>query len=244
MWKSERMVHRCLLTVGVFCLLLIWKSGNVNAASADHAIVVSYLENRALYRVDADAPWQEVQKGLILFPKNEIKTLSETLLQLTLDDGSEVRVAPNTHFRINNVSDTEEERFDIGLILGKVWAKFRKNVRLGAKLVLRTNHATIGVKGTSYEASATDSGTRVRVFTGKVDVSNATAQATQETAAVAPYEIAPPHEVSRAEWQVIVAAFYEVYVPAEQVPSQPQQFTLESVQNDWVDWNLEQDQQF
>ena len=63
-----------------------------------------------------------------------------------------------------------EQQFDLHLVFGKAWAILRKNVRRNAQLILRTANAKIGVKGTSYEIVANDHQTRVRVFSGKVEV--------------------------------------------------------------------------
>lgn len=209
------------------------------AATSPQGLVVSYIEGNARFRTDANAPWQTIMIGQSLYPQYEVKTLPSTRMTVRLADGSEVRVAPNSHLRINPQTDTEVSQFDFQLILGRAWAKFRKNVRLGAKLILRTAHAKINVRGTSYEASVSGDQTQIRVFSGQVAVS-ASSLGSQSPAA--PTEVAPPHEVSREEWQVIVSAFYTISVSKNQRPAQPQAFRLDSVQNNWVSWNLEQDQ--
>jgi len=209
------------------------------AAKVPQEIIISYLEDKALYRAHEGASWEALKSGQTLFPNYEIKTLAETRLTLRLGDGSEVRVAPNSHLRINHQTDSEVGNFDFQLMLGKAWAKFRKNVKLGAKLILRTAHATINIQGTSYEASIAGDQTQVHVFTGKVAVSNQSNAAHQ--GASAPTEIAPPHEVSREQWHLIVSAFYTVSVTKNQRPDKPKPFHLNSVENDWVTWNLNHD---
>ena len=223
----------------LFWMTLYGSSGiPARAAPSPAGIFVSYLEDNALFRTGPNAPWAQVVIGQTLYPKYEIKTLPLTRVTLRLADGSEVRIAPNSHLRINPQTDAQVSRFDLQLLLGKAWAKFRKNVKLGAKLILRTAQAKINVRGTSYETSVAGDETQVRVFHGEVAVSNNMAG---NQNAGAPTEIAPPHEVSREEWQVIVTAFYTISVRNNQ-PTKPQAFRLDAVQNSWIDWNLEQDQ--
>ena len=62
-----------------------------------------------------------------------------------------------------------------------------------------------------------------------------------EGGAVEPVEIPGPHEVTQAEWRIIVQAFHTVTVAANSRPGPAERFTLESVRIDWVDWNLERD---
>lgn len=225
------------------CLLGIFFYGSsavpAEAATSPVGIFVSYLEEKALFRSSAEASWEEVVIGQKLYPKYEIKTLPLTRVTLRLADGSEVRIAPNSHLRINPQTDAKISRFDLQLVLGKAWAKFRKNVKLGAKLILRTAHAKINVRGTSYEASVAGDETQVHVFTGEVAVSNNQSGTLTPSA---PTEIAPPREVSQEEWQVIVAAFYTISIGKNQQPTKPKAFRLNAVQNSWVDWNLQQDQ--
>ena len=221
-----------------FCLIIPAFSW---AANAPQGIIVSYLEDKALFRPQADAPWETLKIGQSLFPNYEIKTLVDTRLTIRLRDGSEVRVAPNSYLRINSQTNSERGEFDFQLILGKAWAKFRKNLKLGAKLILRTANAKINIQGTSYEATVSENQTDVRVFSGQVAVSSNLDDANQ--GATPPTEIEAPHEVSREEWHVIVSAFYTISVAEDQPPGEPQPFSLDSVQSDWVQWNLDRDQE-
>ncbi len=225
--------------IGIFGAFFLIAPAFSFAAKVPTGIVISYLEDKALYRSQEGASWQELKSGQTMLPNYEIKTLAKTRLTLRLGDGSEVRVAPNSHLRINRQTDSKAGHFDFQLLLGKAWAKFRKNVKLGAKLILRTAHATINIQGTSYEASISGNQTQVHVFTGKVAVSNQLDGAHQSLSP--PTEIAPPHQVSREQWQILVSAFYSVSVTNHQRPDNPKPFSLESVENDWVKWNLNHD---
>lgn len=229
------------LSFHILFLFLLIGLGNTNsfAASFPSGIVVSELENKALFRLNANSDWHNLKKGQVLLPLNEVKTMPQTRLTILLADGSEVRVAPNSHLRINAQTNIQASQYDFQLMLGRVWAKFRKNVKLRAKLILRTAQAKINVRGTSYEASANGQETQVRVFTGSVAVGENKAV---DTAFGEPQEIAPPSEVSREEWQVIVAAFYTITIRQNQEPSTPQRFTMNEVKSDWIDWNLDRDQ--
>lgn len=208
------------------------------AAKATAEIVVSDLIEKALYRKNTNSAWETLNKGQALYPHYEIKTLENTLLTLKLGDGSEVRVAPNSLMRINNPDSTKANQFDLQLIIGKAWAKLRKNVQLGTKLILHTAQARIDIRGTSYEAIAGDTETQLHVFSGNVAVTPESGGGQIQ----APVEIKGPHEVSKEEWQMIVAAFHQVRIKKGQIPNQPSKFNLNEVSNDWIKWNLQQDE--
>lgn len=227
------------LWVGLFILIIGGSfPASTKAAGLVSKIVVSELENEAQFRASSEDNWQPLIQGVTLYPNYEIKTLSNTRLTIRLGDGSEVRVAPNSVLRINSQTNPESAQFDMQLMIGKAWAKFRKNLRIGAKLILRTAHAQININGTSYEASVNADSTQVRVFSGEVAVQNAF----QSTGSLEPTEIAPPHEVSREQWQVIVAQFYQVVVYPNQRPSNPTSFQWNQGDDDWADWNMEKDE--
>lgn len=210
---------------------------SVHAAATSAGIEVTHLENNAFFRPNEDSDWFKVRAGLVLYPNYELKTMEQTRLTLTLNDGSEVRVAPNSVLRVNPETDVAQQQFDLQLMLGRAWAKFRKQVKVNAKLIIRTAQATIDVHGTSYEAIASTDGTQVRVFTGKVAVSNGQTASYQPSGSLQPTEIAPPHEVSLEQWHVIVDAFYAIEIPAQGQPSTPKKFQLAEVQDDFIQWN-------
>ncbi len=234
-WNWKKLAQLGLL----FLLFALIGPHTLQAASQSEAIIVTYLKNQAQYRTSRYAGWESLKVGQVLLPEYEIKTSAETRMTMKLGDGSEVRVAPNTHLRINRQTNVGMGQLDLQLILGKAWAKFRKNVKRQAKLILRTAHAKINVHGTSYEATVAGDNTQVRVFTGEVAVSQN--DPAMSPKGYAPREIAPPHEVSRETWQVIVSAFYTISISKGQKPGHPEPFQLQSIQNEWIQWNQEQD---
>lgn len=231
--KNKQRKLRAILTI----IFLVGLCTSAQAAGIVGKLVVSELKENALFRSSQQSPWQELKQGQTLYPNFEIKTLSQTRLTIRLGDGSEVRVAPNSLFRINDQTDAKLAQFDFQLVVGRAWARLRKNFRRGARLLIRTAHAKIDIEGTSYGASVTDTDTQVQVFTGKVSV----ASNQDNFGSLEPMEIAPPHEVSREQWQVIVAAFHEITVRGGHQPGQPTPFDPDASDDEWVQWNLEQD---
>ncbi|MGK5093837.1 FecR family protein [Deltaproteobacteria bacterium TL4] len=230
----------------IFCLcLLLFRVSPAWCASFQEEIVVTLVEKSALFRKSAADEWKPLKKGQALFPEYEVRTLEATRLVLQLNDGSEVRIAPESHLKINNSTNPQQGNFDFQLMMGRAWAKFRKNVERTARLILRTANAQIDIQGTSYDAIATNDATDVYVFSGKVNVSGSTQNqrdSFQNTGEIAgPQEIAPPQEVSLEEWHVIVDAFYHLSISNNQKPQTPQKFDLNEVNNEWVSWNLKQD---
>lgn len=213
-----------------------------------NTIEVIEVKNEAFFRIKEEGQWQRLQVGQVLFPYNEVKTLANTQVTLQMADASEIRVAPNAYLRINPQTTLSERQFDLNLVFGKAWAILRKNVRRNTQLILRTANAKIGVKGTSYEIVANDHQTRVRVFSGEVEVHSKekefVASMSENLATGGLQEVAPPAEVSVEEWHVIVASFQEVIVVGNQAPTTPIAFQLTEIEDEWVNWNLEKDQTF
>ena len=243
------MVINIIFSASLFWLItlysLVYNGSYVFASSIpEEQITVSFLENNAFYRTSANTIWQLLQLGQLLMPESEIKTEENTRLILRLGDGSEVRVAPNSHLRINSQTTPDQNNFDFQLILGRAWATFRKNVTRTSHLILRTAHAKIDIQGTSYEVSTNQGATDVYVFSGQVKISNNEASKAQEMEdgqILGPQEVAPPREITLDEWHVVVAAFQRITITSGQQPQKPIKFALQEVENAWVQWNLKQD---
>ncbi|MBF0237311.1 MAG: FecR domain-containing protein [SAR324 cluster bacterium] len=228
--------------------LLFWGvlfTHTARGAEVDGSIHVSILENKALYLAVGSTEWVPLKPGDPIYPGDEVQTLQGTRLVVTLGDGSEVRIAENSHFRLNPETSMTDQNFDFQLYLGKAWAHLRKNVYRSARLIIRTAQAKIDIQGTSYEAQANAAFTDVLVFSGKVKVSNQSQRANPPPLAdgeiAGPQEIEAPQEVTLAEWQLIVGAFYRVRVGHTAAQPQPEKFSMAQVSSDWVSWNLERD---
>ena len=209
-------------------------------ANTSTLVQVQKIENQALYRKNSHQQWQILIEGMTLKTGYEIKTLEDTRLVISFGKYGVVRVAPQSQLKINPPPSLQQESFDLSLVFGKAWAKIKNQLQSsGSRLILRTRNAAIHIKGTTYEASFEGDQTRVRVFSGQVNVNSEQMQ--EPDLSLKPNEIEAPHEVSRQEWSVIVSAFETVIVSGTKHPDQPIPFQLDQSDR-WANWNLQQDQ--
>lgn len=232
------MTYKIVLIFKIILSTIILFSSPVLASGLDNSILVKSLYGKAFYRKNDHSDWKKLKSGQVLLPPYEVKTLKNTRLTLTLGNNSIVRVAPDSHLRINSQTKPESEYFNLQLILGKAWAKLKKNVKVTTRLIIQTAYAQIDIRGTSYELTANDDFSDVYVFSGKVYVSPSK---NKQAEFKIPHEISGPQEVTLEEWQIIVDAFHKITIGKNKQPGKSEKFTMDSVNNDWIEWNLEQD---
>ncbi len=106
--------------------------------------------------------------GQMLDPETRIETHKGSLL-LTLQDGSQVLVEPNSSV-VLKVPDQSGGKY-IQEIFGRVLAKIQKRLGVTPSFRMGTPTAVISVRGTKFEVSVTRAGkTTVEVYEGLVQV--------------------------------------------------------------------------
>ena len=143
----------------------------------------------------------------------------------------------------------QKRDFRMRLGLGKLWAKARDIGGRSSKFEVETANAVTGVRGTVFRINVDPSkATIVKVYQGSIllrsprEVFQPTTGSKEERKEIAgPREVAPPQEISRAEWELLVKSMQEVYISPEGKASRPRGFSLEEDLNDWVRWNLNRD---
>ena len=222
----------------IILLILLTVISGASFAEVFTTVQVQEVENQALYRQNTNQQWQNLTEGVTLKAGYEIKTLQKTRLVIRFGQYGVVRIAPQSHLKINPSQAVEKQSFE--LVFGRAWAKIKHHLKgSSARLILKTRNVAIRIKGTAYEASFKDGETHVRVFSGQVNV-----QSQQEQrGSLKPTEIEGPYEVSQQEWSMVVNAFESVVVSGKNLPSSPTAFQLDP-SDQWANWNLQQDQSF
>jgi len=184
-----------------------------------------------------------------------VKTDAAAKVEITLPDGSALRLGDNTIFQLEASKPKKEKGASFSVLLGKAWAKV-KTVSGQQNFEVKTKTAVAGVRGTVFSVLAQqDTATTVKVFEGEVGVSNRPAKekalgpaegAGKETAAAKKGErvqIAGPKEISKKQWEEMIAkAMQMVKVAANGEMSEPLAFDIEVEKKDeWTAWNLERD---
>ncbi len=108
-------------------------------------------------RIDADSK-------IVLREGDELRTLRASSIEIYMDDGSRIKLAPLSSFKLRT---EKEEKTSIGLFFGRLrsWVK-RK---LSRKFEVRTPSAVCAVRGTDFTVAVGNNGnTRVEVYSGSV----------------------------------------------------------------------------
>jgi hypothetical protein len=182
---------------------------------------------------------------------------SRSRLEIRLNDGSFVRLAQGSKLVIEKAAFGSGERnFSAEIKTGKLYALAAKVAGEKNTFQVKTSTAVAGVRGTTFRIDAKkDGATVVRVYAGAVAVSNAPVFAKKAGPAeggskkgVKPggpgrVEVPGPHEVSRREWEEIVAqAMQEIKVSADGRLGPAVAFDAEKdAADEWVAWNKARD---
>ena len=205
------------------------------------AALVTFLDGKATRtasgRTDALAQGSALREG------DRIDTGKRTRLELTLADGSVVRLGPLSRATLERArfgSTPEDRTFSARLFVGAVWANVAKAVAGDARFEVRTENAVAGVRGTTFRVDAAqDRSVVVRVYGGVVAVASGLPRPEQRPGEPR-REIPGPEEVTREQWERIVTEMMEVRVSAAGAPEDPRAFAL-SADDPWEDWNRARD---
>ena len=112
------------------------------------------------------------RNGLLLRAGDTVITGADARATIKFRNGSEVRLFPNTNFRVEAKEREGRERlFKVNLLmkLGSFWGNFVKRRQV---VSINTPTATIGIKGTTLRVVERDGQARVAITEGLIEVSN------------------------------------------------------------------------
>jgi hypothetical protein len=202
---------------------------------------VTYTRDHVYCAGARGGPWHTLAKGMEVSEGQFIRTDAEGIVELTLPDGSVMRLAPDSLFAIDkSFFPTKEKRqFSARLFLGKVWSRVARI--LGdprGTFDVSTPTAVVGVRGTVYNLiAAADQSTDVFVYQGRVGV------APPLVAPDASHEqIQWPAQVTEAQWEeIILVKLQKLHVGPDGRPGKPQIFQPEAEADAWVRFNQQRD---
>ncbi|MCX5868150.1 MAG: FecR family protein [Proteobacteria bacterium] len=239
--------------VSIFCvsiLFLFALSLGADDSSPQAKAKIKALEGEASYSLDGKT-FSPVKSGGEIPAGAIVKTGPNARLELGLPDGSFLRMSGNSQMKLNAVEYQQEAKsrdFKFHLDLGKIWAKARDISERGSRFEVETATAVTGVRGTVFRINVDpDRAMIVKVYQGSIllrsprEVFRPAGAGETRKEIAGPREVAPPDEIGRAEWELLVKAMQEVRVSPDGKASRPKDFTLEEDLDDWVKWNLERD---
>ncbi len=215
--------------------------------------IVTLLRGKAfaLHKGEGDRIPLKVQD--VLYEEDRVSTCEKALLEIRLPDGSFVRFADNTSFKVSDLSYERESgsrSFKLRLFLGRSWANVKELVGRNNGFEITSENAVAGVKGTVYRMNVRkDKSVLIKVYKGRIRVTGPPREIPRPVSEVGglrevpgPRQVPGPREVSLEEWEYIVKDMQKIIITPEGKALKPVYFSREEDINDWVFWNKRRDE--
>jgi hypothetical protein len=214
------------------------------AAEAAPAGVVTYLVGHA--KAQENGQWAELALKSPLAEGDRVVTAAGAKLEITLSDKSVLRLDGGSTFVLRTASLGEGGTKVTGnLSIGRLWAKVASVLGGSSHFDIEMQNAVAGVRGTTFRVDAhRDESALVRVYAGAVAVATKTvpSAAHHPSKTGEPQEVAGPREVSKKDYERLLAAMMQVKVSASGELSQPEHFAAAADDKDpWVVFNQQRD---
>jgi hypothetical protein len=245
-----------LLLLTIFCFLCGYLPAEAKPADkldvGAGSATVSYLKGSAEALGAGKTAWTILKVNDVLREGDKIRTKADAQMEVVLSDGSRLRFAGNSEFRVvrMQIGPSAPRDVNINVVLGKIWARVTKKLGIREKFSVSCGQAVAGVRGTVYRMNVDqDQSALVRVYDGTVEVKGGGKTPEQEVKPGAPTRVAGPkpipgpHKVTMEEWTVIIKAMQQVRIGANGVPEKARDFTEAEDRDAWVDWNTARDKE-
>jgi hypothetical protein len=239
----------------LIAILALMVSSGAAYPPEEPAAVVTMLDGTATATTCGAKTGTALKKNDKLAKNQEVQVGERSRTELKYPDGTIMRFAERSRIKLEDVSydsKTQYKKVKVDLGGGKLWANVKKLVTADSKVEVKTVNAVAGVRGTVYRVTVEeDNSAVIKVYDGSVYVSGLPQEVPKPAAQVAgpvpvpgPHEVPPPyHPVTREEWTVIVQSMQQISISPQGVASQPQDFSPQQDQDDWVKWNQDRDKE-
>ena len=253
--RSVAVVIRPVLATRVLCALtLAWATILYSAAAwADASIARATLVDGRVERVrkaraytssdgpSARAPWRRVRQGMGLRVGDAVRTGAKGRLELTLGDGSRLRLGPSTVVTLSRAhfDNSGRRQVTVRMWLGRLWAQVTRRLGRGSAFEVKTRNAVAGVRGTSFAVLANaDLSSVVKVYTGTVGVRTEGLLAGSKRV-----RVAGPQRVDRRQWEEVIATAMRQVRVTQLGEIQPAEDFVDSGPDEaWAMWNRDRDE--
>jgi len=189
--------------------------------------------------------WVDADFDMKVYKGDWIKTGAESRCEITLEDGSILRMEENSLQCFEKVKTTSGSRkSSILLSAGKIWLNAGKIVSKNDSFQVRTDKAVCAIRGTQFRVDTGSNLTRISVYSGEVTTWSALFdRAEYKDAAISkPYPVAGPDPVSMEKWVEIVKAFQQITIDAKGRYKKQDLDTKSLSEDTWVIWNMTRDE--
>ncbi len=252
-------INSIFLVITSFFFLLIAFPQAVNAKrpvivkiGSDQASV-TFLKGTATVTSTGNTRIRLLKTGDFLTEGDEIITAVRSRLEIMLPDGSTLRFADNTSFKIRQIHCSKKSGkrdVRVKVAFGRTWTSIRKFFfGLKPRMKISATNAVCGIRGTVFRMNVNeDQSILIRTYDGEVNVSKGI-----ETVALpkppgppekipGPTPVPGPRKVTMEEWTFIVRSMQQIRISSDGIAEKPEAFTEEQDKNEWVDWNKSRDE--
>ncbi len=242
---GRRFGWRVVLALFALAATLMWARRELEAASSV-AGQVTFLTGTA-ERQPPGGGWLGLSTGSKVMQGDRLRTKDNSRLEAKLKDGSVLRLGSRSELRLDQVSvrSRKQKKISARLFVGRVWAKVTSLFGSSSKFEVSTENAVAGVRGTRFQAARGEDGsTTVKVYDGKVLVSNKPIYAIEGHTKGKRVQVQGPQEISKQQWQEMVAgAMQVVRVSSGGELGSAEPFKMgEGEDAEWESWNTQRDE--
>jgi hypothetical protein len=240
-----------LRNAGLLMFTLAWCLPAVFAGTTGKTTVTFMIADEGGVQLKSAKPaskWAPVVVGQEIKSGDQIKTLAEARVEITLATGGVVRIGEKSLFTFDAVADAAGGHNQATLSAGKVWSNVKALSKTKADFKVQTPTAVAAIRGTVYNVEAgQDSSTNVKVYDGEVAVSNPPPPPSAEPTSFRPGEvsgpraIAPPTEVSMGQWVEIIKAQQQIFIGRDGRKRVADIDMVKDGRDDWVKENKDLD---
>ena len=143
-----------IMRMAIIILIFSLSLQNVSAQQRRYAII-TMVKGNVEVRL-AENEWQKAEKGMILYPNDEIRTGKKDYAQLWLDKNAStgrLEVKGGTRMRLNILdfnAKTNDKTTLLGVAIGRVMIHAQK-LHGNSRFEVQTPTSIMGVRGTSFE---------------------------------------------------------------------------------------------
>jgi hypothetical protein len=232
-------------TLTITAIILVAFAAFGQTTSAKLSFFLGEVETRV-----GDGEWKAAQLNVELSEGDAVHTGSESRAELTLPDGSVVRVDENSELAVSELAGgADDQKAGAALGFGRMWARVRGVMGAGS-FTAETPTAVAAIRGTVFRVDfGADSTFALRVYEGVLEVKPVTARPGEQGMGTlgppeevgGPGEVPGPHEVTMEEWTEIVRQ-YQVCSYRPGAPPTVEDFDPEEDRLlEWVQWNMSRD---
>jgi len=239
-FRSSSLQVKAVALVGLLASFLALGVSQHDVEAAAYTARISKVKGKAFYRVSA-GQWQKIKKNVKLGEGTTVRTDAGARLEIRLADGSVFRLGPKAELSLDSLragSSRSPRRIEASVAAGQVWSSVQKAMGGGGTFTVKSAHAVAGVRGTRFLTASSKVETSVKVFSGKVLVSNKPIYQVEGATKGTRVQVAGPQEVSKKEWMELVAgAMQFIRVSSSGSMTQPSAFAAKKT-DEFVQWNL------